>query len=116
MIRFEVPVAAVSLTNQREHWRDRVKRVRAERKATWACCCGAPGFRRLGPIETAVVTLTRRAPRVLDDDNLRAALKSVRDQLAAGLGVDDGSERVAWRYGQERTRRRAVGVEVRIGG
>ncbi len=116
VIRFEIPVASVSLTNEREHWWDRVKRVRAERKAAWACYLAAPGFRQLGPAETAVVTLTRRGPRKLDDDNLRGALKTVRDQLAAGLGVDDGVGRVAWRYGQERSPRPGVSVEIRIGG
>jgi hypothetical protein len=61
------------------------------------------------------VTLTRVAPRQLDaEDNLTAALKAVRDEVAAQLGVDDRDARVTWRYGQERggAREHAVRIEV----
>ncbi len=51
--------------------------------------------------EPLVCTLTRIG-RKLDDDNLASAFKAVRDQVAAELGVDDGSDAVAWRYAQER--------------
>jgi hypothetical protein len=49
-----------------------------------------------------VVTLTRLAPsRGLDDDNLAASLKAVRDGVADALGLaEDRDPRVTWRYAQ----------------
>ena len=115
MIRIVVPVRAVSLTNQREHWRDRHRRARAERETVWACWRQAP-YPAIPPSWTsATVTLTRIAPRALDPgDNLPAALKSVRDQVAAELGVDDASDLVVWRYAQERGAPRQHSVQIEI--
>ena len=48
------------------------------------------------------ITLTRIAPRTLDDDNLAAGFKATRDRVADWLGVDDGDKRLTWRYAQER--------------
>jgi len=48
-------------------------------------------------------------------DNLRGALKAVRDQVATWLGVDDADPRVTWEYGQAvdgRPRYQAVRIEV----
>jgi len=42
------------------------------------------------------VRLVRIAPRGLDDDNLGAAFKSVRDGIADALGIDDRDPRVAY--------------------
>lgn len=57
-----------------------------------------------------VVCLTRLSPGTLDDDNLRPALKSVRDQVAAELGIDD--KLPVWRYAQEKAPRHAVRIEL----
>lgn len=56
------------------------------------------------PSTPLLVTLTRIAPSSgLDDDNLASALKSVRDQVAAWLGVDDKlRDIVRYEYEQER--------------
>lgn len=48
---------------------------------------------------------------MLDDDNLRSALKAVRDGIAEKLGIDDRDPRVEWRYGQ---RKGMVGVDVEL--
>lgn len=68
----------------------RVRRVKRERKAVrllwpWRWKGRAWSFPLL-------VTLTRvsPSPKPLDDDNLAASLKAVRDQVAAELKVDDG--------------------------
>jgi len=96
----------------REHWGARRARVKRERTATALVLTPwrhhAWGF----PL---TVTLVRIAPRALDaEDNLTAALKSVRDEVAAQLGVDDRDARVRWLYGQERgaVREYAVRIEV----
>jgi hypothetical protein len=60
------------------------------------------------------VHLTRIAPRELDDDNLRGALKSTRDGVADALGIDDRDPRVRWGYGQERGKVREYAVRVEV--
>lgn len=93
-----VPMAVPSASNLREHWRSRARRVKAQRFVTTA------HLRAMKPPPLPLtVVLTRAAPRRLDDDNLRGALKAVRDAVAAWLGVDDGSSAVRWEYGQEKT-------------
>jgi hypothetical protein len=73
-----------------------MKREKSQKRATRAKC---PVWTH-GPL--LVVKLTRVAPRALDDDNLRGALKSVRDGLASWLKVDDATPLVRWEYGQEK--------------
>ena len=38
--------------------------------------------------------------RLLDDDNLCAGAKPLRDAIAARLGVDDADKRIKWEYQQ----------------
>jgi len=95
--------------NTREHFRVRIKRVKAEREVTsWELQrCQRP------PIPCTCL-LTRMAPsRGLDDDNLAGALKGVRDEVAKWLGVDDGNRQaVRFRYAQVRA---PWGVRVQFG-
>ena len=58
------------------------------------------------------VLLVRMSPRKLDDDNLRGAMKAVRDAIAAWVGIDDGSARWEWCYGQ---RKGPLAVKIAIG-
>jgi len=61
--------------------------------------------RVLAPVVPLTVKLTRISPRRLDDDNLRAALKGMRDEIAWQMGIDDRHPNVKWDYdspGQER--------------
>lgn len=110
MIAFIVPVRTVSLTNVRMHWAAKAKVARDQRNTTrlvWRILVDSPAL----PV---VVTLTRVAPRALDDDNLRAALKHVRDQIAEELGADDRDPRIEWVYAQGRGEPRAYAVRVEI--
>lgn len=94
-IRFTVPVQTVNITNRREHPMARHRRSKGQRDATHLLWPGWSGPALL------VVRLTRVAPRQLDTgDNLAAALKSVRDEVAKQLRVDDGSPLVRWVYEQ----------------
>ena len=47
------------------------------------------------------VTLVRIAPGTLDDDNVRGALKAVRDEVAAWIDRDDRDKTLRFDYGQE---------------
>lgn len=93
-----------SAANLREHWATKAKRV-AEQRALGAMKVRAAtdAGDRAGMLAAGlVVTLTRIAPRPLDDDNLASAFKAVRDGVADAIGIDDRDPRVAWRYAQER--------------
>jgi hypothetical protein len=102
----------VSLTNQREHWRSRSARAKSQRRAVAAAWPrGTWNTDQLPVGSVLVVTLTRISPRELDDDNLRGALKSVRDQVAACLYLDDRDKRFVWLYAQEKG---ATGVRIEV--
>lgn len=93
-----LPLRVVSESNQRDHWAAKARRVKAQRQAVAYAWVAAdlPMHRR-----PRQVTLTRVAPRRLDDDNLARSLKAVRDQVAQECGFDD-REPVRWIYAQER--------------
>jgi hypothetical protein len=92
-----MPIATASILNVREHWVKRANRAKIHRQQAYLLT-GA--LRSL--ILPAKVSLVRVSPRLLDDDNLRGALKSVRDGIADRLGIDDRDPRVSWEYGQEK--------------
>lgn len=105
-MKVEIPLRTYSLTNTRGHWAKRHRRAAAERRAAYLACHG------IGKALPCEVTLTRVGPRRLDDDNLRGALKSVRDGVADRLGVDDGDPRVIWWYEQRLGKEHAVEIQV----
>lgn len=102
-----IPLRTYSMSNMRVHWARRSRIVRSERDAVRLLCA-----REIKPsMVPCTVKLTRFGPRPLDDDNVRGALKAIRDEVAALLGVDDRDPRVRWDYVQ-RHGRYAVVVEV----
>lgn len=105
-----VPVRTGRGQNDRETWRARARRVSKEKSAT-ILAMGAPV--RLRPGQVAIVELTRVSRGELDDDNCVSALKAIRDGVACWLGVDDGSRRVRFTYGQ-RKQSTNIGVDVRV--
>jgi hypothetical protein len=110
-IRFEIPVRTVSEANGREYWRRKAERTAKYRQAAmWVA--RSHGVRR--PTGGATITLTRIAPRRLDDDNLRSALKAIRDGIADAMELDDGGPRLVWEYAQEKRRPREYSVMVSI--
>ena len=103
-----VPVETPSLANLREHWASRSRRAALHRStALWHMRA-----HQTKPSLPCVVKLTRISPRELDDDNLRPALKSVRDGVADWLNIDDRDPLVKWEYGQEKGKPKGVRVEV----
>ena len=112
-IVFRVDVMTVSLANEHAHWRVRQRRAKHERlqtRLTWIATCGVKG-RPLYTGECARVVLTRHSRGRLDSDNLPVSMKSIRDEIAACLGIDDRSDRVEWLYRQASD---GKGVEARI--
>jgi hypothetical protein len=87
-----VPVKTVSESNRRDHWAVKAKRTKQQRRAAKLLCPTHP--------LPVVVVLTRIAPHELDDDNLRGALKAIRDGVADRFNTDDRDPRIEWRYAQ----------------
>jgi hypothetical protein len=106
MIEVELPLHVQSEANGREHWAVKAKRVKLHRHTA---CVLVP----LHPLP-CVVTLTRIAPRILDDDNLASGFKAIRDGVADRLGVDDRDPRVQWRYAQRPGKPKQYAALVRI--
>lgn len=115
MLTFTVPLELKTGPNRRLHWAARAKLVKAERLKV-ARFSDLPWVWREPAAESDrfLVTLTRVAPRRVDDDNLRGLFKSVRDQVAAQLGIDDGSAQLEWRYRQEKGAPRTHTVRIEV--
>ena len=90
-----------SRANERLHWSKRRKVSSAQRLEAYALTL-APLMRR--PLRLPVaVTLTRVSPRLLDEDNLQGAFKSVRDGIADAFKVDDSpGSPISWQYAQRK--------------
>jgi hypothetical protein len=83
--------------NSRLHWAARAKRVKRQRAIVGLMLRGLSH-----PSLPCVVTITRRSPGTLDDDNAVSSAKATRDAVATWLGVDDRDPRVTWEVRQER--------------
>lgn len=98
-MRLALPLKTVNRTNAREHWGETAKRTKRERNTVALLL--KPKLSELGSTRL-VVSMTRVGPNELDDDGLRAALKGVRDGIAAALRIDDASPLVRWDYSQRK--------------
>ena len=103
-----LPVQTVSEANMREHWAVKAKRTRTNRRIARLLC----------PVVAlpVTVTLTRHSAGELDDDNLRGALKAVRDGIADAFGVPDNDPRLRFEYEQAKCARGHYGVFIEIRG
>lgn len=125
-----LPIQTKSLLNVRWHWARKAKLAAQQRGIVLLAlrtplapfrlspAKPRPKTRPRGPVAPAnailEAMLVRIAPRALDDDNLRGALKHVRDGVADALGVDDRDPRVSWRYDQWRGEPRQYAVQVSL--
>lgn len=110
MIKLNLPIKTVSESNARGHWSKRHKRAAAQR----TCIGLALRPMTFGLTFPCTVLLARIAPRQLDDDNLRGALKACRDGAADALGVKDNDPRVVWAYDQRKGAPREYAVEIQV--
>lgn len=95
--------------SQGNWWKDAKERKKQRTIVAW-CLRQQPL-----PSPPVVVTMTRIAPRELDDDNLAGAFKSLRDETAKALGCGDSvRDPIQWRYAQRRDKPGVYGVEISI--
>ena len=107
-----VPIKTPSTANLREFWATKARRVKAQRQAVYLCLKSAIAKGLELPPLPVVVTLIRMNSHPLDSDNVQAALKGVRDEVAKAYGVDDRGAHIEWRYAQARGRPSSVVVSV----
>lgn len=109
-IEFEVPIRTKNpLNSSWGHWSVNAKKRATQRRAV------ALKFPPIQLRPVFRVEMTRVSSGTLDDDGLRASLKSVRDAVAFKLGVDDRpGGLVIWAYRQERGEPKKQAVRVRI--
>lgn len=110
-MRVSIPMKAESTANKREHWAAKHRRTKPQRNA--AALLVKTRLHELGKARL-VVLLERVSPGTLDDDNLRSALKSFRDGVAAALRVDDATPLVRWEYAQRKGKPGEYAVDVSI--
>lgn len=108
-----IPLRTYSEANRREHWRVKAARVKQQRQTTRLY------LSQLAPPQVPtpwsaflLVTITRMAPSRFDSDNLAISAKAIRDEIAAWIGVDDGSPLYRWEYAQEKSKDYGVRVEI----
>lgn len=107
-----IPMRLGAALNARVHWTARAKRAKTERAVVSVALRHHPFTADAVP---TTCTLTRIAPRALDDDNLAGAFKSIRDEIAAFFGVDDGPKGpIAWHYGQRKGAPKQYGIEINL--
>jgi hypothetical protein len=92
------------------------KKNREQRRRAQLHTLGALGKARVDRRELipAIVTISRLSAGQLDDDNLAASIKHVRDGIADALGIDDGGPFVQWRYAQIKVAPKVYAVRVQI--
>ena len=93
MTEYHLPVRLDSTANLREHWARKYTRTLKHKKAAMII------KKHSLP---CTVEIIRVGKRTLDGDNLQGACKSLRDGIAARLGVDDADPRVEWKYSQQK--------------
>lgn len=118
MTTITIPIEGMRLgaaLNARVHWSKRAARARKERTVVAVAlrCHRQPMLEPTCPPTTC--TLARIAPRMLDDDNLAGAFKSIRDEVAAFFGVDDGPKGpIKWRYEQRKGEPKQYAMEIKL--
>lgn len=124
-VSWTILIKTVSEANSSEHWTKKAKRHKKQQFFVKASC-----QKHLpSPFLPCNVHLIRLSPRLLDDDNLRSALKYVRDEISEYLikpnfkdyvsksgkrvklkGRCDSDPRITWTYDQKKNPIQAVEV------
>lgn len=107
-VEFFIPGEAPSAPNLREHWAVKARRAKAVGRKV--ATIGGASLKTFPAL--LAVQLERIGARLLDDDNLRGALKAHRDAIARALRVDDATPLVRWEYSQQTDSKH--GVKVRL--
>ena len=111
VLRLDIPgLKIVSEANERGRWFAGAKRSAQQRAIVGAM------LSRHRPLPVpAIVRMVRVAPCALDEgDNISRAFKSVRDEVANWLGVNDRDPIVEWHVGQQKGAPKEYGVRLHV--
>jgi len=101
-----------STPNRRGHWA-RGEPLRRQQRAMIALFLGRLPRLPRTPVSVRLVRVYAGRAQAFDDDNLIAAFKAVRDEIAALYGVSDApGGPLAWAVAQERGEATGVRVEI----
>jgi hypothetical protein len=109
-----LPISIESEANKTDHWTK--KRQRRLVKQRWV----ALAFQNqpVDYLEKCHVNLIRMSPRFYDFDNLVAAFKSIRDEVANQLrpgkapGQADNDRNITWGYEQIKSKQKMIKIEI----
>lgn len=108
-----VPIKTTSTNAKlRQHWRANRRSSKNERRVTALLMLAELDVSALKAQLPLRILVKRLSPGLLDGDNLQGALKAVRDEVAAVLGIDDADPRATWLYDQAKCKRGEHGVLV----
>ncbi len=112
-----VPIHTVTMSNRPGHWSKAHRRAKTQREQTFLTLRAEGGLHP--PPLPLTITLTRIAPRMLDDGNYQESLKHVQDGVADWLSFQylKGQDRqpgLTWRYAQRREAPGVSAVEIAI--
>lgn len=110
-VTLRLPLRLVNINNTREHHMVLHRRESRHRFLARVTLEQATREARRWLVASKV-TITRVAPRKMDDDGCVASAKSVRDGVADALGVDDGDPSITWSYAQQKGGARGRSVPV----
>ena len=112
-IAIRYPCLLPSAANQRLHWAAKQRQCKSQRDMAMVETVRAIHGKTL--VAPLTVYLTRGGSRLLDDDNLRSAFKSIRDGVADALGYsNDADKALTWVYVQAKTKRGAEFIDIAI--
>lgn len=118
-----LPVRTQSESNLHGHWRGQWRRSKVQRTLTF--CELTSHMDKPRVLIWSVIKITRVSPRQLDDDNLRGALKAIRDGISDWFtgaynqsnrkgGINDRDTRLTWDYDQQKGKPKEHGVLIAI--
>ena len=111
--QFLLPITLASEPNRPtgEHWAAKRQRRMNQAKTVWWALTQHKADLPAFPVR---VVLQYRSPRAMDADNLAAAFKGVRDQIADVYGRRSDAEAEGWKWVTRHLVRQKVGVMITI--
>lgn len=115
MIQISLPIKLCNPINHGTHWSKTLKQKKQQQHLVKSHLNTHPI-----PQIPCIVTLTRIAPRKLDDDNLPPCFKWIRDTIADHLipglapGRADSDPKIKWEYAQLKGDPHQYAVEIQI--
>lgn len=106
-----LPIRLYSITNIRA-WKVNNRHSKEQRAQIAAWLHGWAGL--LASALPLSITITRIAPRDLDNDNLQASAKHVRDAIARIIGLDDRDPRITWETVLQERRPKTYAIRIQI--